>query len=73
MDTNSVHDEGPGDAIDAHHSCLERLELLAILKAPHGCMNGLVFVGHMVEDGETGEEVEVFESVPCRRCADRAQ
>ncbi len=53
---------------------LGRLELLALLKAPHGtphgCMNGLVFIGHMVEDEETGEEVESFESVPCRRCAD---
>jgi len=35
-------------------------------RRPHGCMNGLVFIGHLVE--EDGEEVEVFESVPCRRC-----
>ncbi len=57
---------------------LGRLELLALLKAPHGtphgCMNGgLVYIGHMVEDEETGEEVEVFESVPCRRCADAVE
>ncbi len=68
MDTRSVHPEGPDDTIDAHYAGLERLELLAILKAPHGCMNGLVYIGHMVEDPETGEEVEVFEAVPCRRC-----
>ncbi len=37
---------------------------------PHGCYDGLVFIGHLVEDPETGEEVEVIESVPCRRCAD---
>ncbi len=56
--------------IDAHYSGLERLEALALLKAPHGCMNGLVFIGHLVE--EDGEEVEVIESVPCRRCASNA-
>jgi hypothetical protein len=69
MDTNSVHDDG--DTIDAHYSGLERLELLTILKAPHGCMNGLVFIGHLARDPETGEEVEVFEAVPCRRCHGR--
>ncbi len=53
---------------------LGRLELLELLKAPHGtphgCMNGLVFIGHMAVDPETGEEAEVVEAVPCRRCAD---
>ncbi len=56
------------DTLDAHYSGLERLELLAILKAPHACMNGLVYIGHMAVDPETGEEVEVIEAVPCRRC-----
>jgi hypothetical protein len=37
-------------------------------KAPHGCYDGVVYIGHMVE-GEDGEEVEVYEAVPCRRCA----
>ncbi len=69
MDTPRIHDHD--DTVEAHHSCLGRLELLEILKAPHGCMNGLVFIGHLVED-ECGEEVEVFESVPCRRCASNA-
>jgi hypothetical protein len=41
-------------ADDAHH--------------PHGCLNGVVYVGHMVEDPETGEEVEVIDRMPCRRC-----
>jgi hypothetical protein len=36
---------------------------------PHGCIAGVVYIGHMVE-GEDGEEVEVFEAVPCHRCAD---
>ena len=48
---------------------LGRLELLAILKAPCGCYDGLVFIGHMAPDPETGEEVEVIEAVPCRRCS----
>jgi len=32
-------------------------------------MNGTVFIGHLAV-GEDGEEVEIFEAVPCRRCAD---
>ena len=39
--------------------------------APHGCYDGLVFIGHLVE--EDGEEVEVVESVPCRKCAGEAR
>jgi hypothetical protein len=35
---------------------------------PHACMDGWVFVGHLVEDSSTGEEVEIFEALPCRRC-----
>jgi hypothetical protein len=66
MDTTRVHPHDHDDTLDAHYSGLERLEALELLKAPHGCMNGLVFIGHMIE--EDGEEVEVFESVPCRRC-----
>jgi len=45
------------DTLDAHYAALERLEALELLKAPHGCMNGLVFIGHMAVDPETGEEV----------------
>ncbi len=37
-------------------------------EAPHGCYDGLVYIGHLVED-ECGEEFEVVEEVPCRRCA----
>jgi hypothetical protein len=37
-------------------------------KTPHGCIAGVVYIGHMVI-GEDGEEVEVFEPVRCRRCA----
>jgi len=32
-------------------------------------MGGYVFIGHMIAD-ECGEEVEVVEAVPCRRCAE---
>ena len=35
---------------------------------PCCCYGGVVYIGHMVI-GEDGEEVEVFETVPCRRCA----
>ena len=35
---------------------------------PCACYEGLVFIGHLVE--EDGEEVEIVETVPCRRCAD---
>jgi len=31
-------------------------------------MDGIVFIGHLIED-ESGENVEVIEAVPCRRCA----
>jgi len=37
---------------------------------PHGCYSGVIFVGHMVAD-EDGEEVEVFEPFPCKRCAEQ--
>ena len=62
MDTTRVHDDS--DTLDAHYSGLERLE------APHGCLSGVVYIGHLVE--EDGEEVEVVEAVPCRRCAAEA-
>lgn len=34
----------------------------------HGCLDGFVYIGHMVEDPEAGEETELFEAYPCRRC-----
>ncbi len=37
----------------------------------HACYEGLVFIGHLVEDDETGETAEVFEPVACRHCAER--
>jgi hypothetical protein len=33
---------------------------------PHACIDSVVYIGHLVEEG--GEEIEVFEAVPCRRC-----
>jgi hypothetical protein len=56
--------ENHDDTVEAHYSGLECLE------APHACYEGVVYIGHLVEDPGTGEEVEVFEAVPCRRCAD---
>jgi hypothetical protein len=35
------------------------------------CYGGVVYIGHLVEDDETGETEEVFEPVPCRRCESR--
>ncbi len=35
---------------------------------PHGCYEGVVYIGHL-ETTEEGEEVEVVEAVPCGRCA----
>jgi hypothetical protein len=35
---------------------------------PHACNDGWVSVGHTELDEESGEEEEVFEAVPCRRC-----
>jgi hypothetical protein len=37
---------------------------------PCACLAGTVYIGHLVEEG--GEEVEVIEAVPCRRCAGEA-
>ncbi len=62
MDKFNAHDE---DSVEAHFSCLERP--VSRLEAPHGCIGGYVFIGHLVED-ECGEEREIIESAPCRRC-----
>jgi hypothetical protein len=53
--------EDHDDSVEAHYASLER---------PHACCQGVVYIGHVVEDPGTGEEVEVTEAVPCRRCAD---
>ena len=53
--------EDHDDTVEAHYASLER---------PHACTDGVVFIGHLVEDPGSGEEVEVFEAVPCGRCAD---
>ena len=53
--------EDHDDTLEAHYSCLER---------PCACIEGVVYVGHLVV-GDDGEEVEVVDAVPCLRCADR--
>ena len=53
--------EDHDDTVEAHYACLER---------PHACTDGVVYIGHLVEDPGTGDEVEVVEAVPCRRCTD---
>jgi hypothetical protein len=53
--------EDHDDTVETHYASLER---------PHTCYEGVVYIGHLVE--EDGEEVEVVEVVPCRRCAEAA-
>ena len=60
MDANRVHPDDHDDTLEAHYSCLERLR-------PCTCISGVVYIGHLVE--ADGEEVEVVEAMPCRRCA----
>jgi hypothetical protein len=40
---------------------------------PHACLDGLVYLGYIAVDEETGEEVERVEALPCRRCAEEAR
>jgi hypothetical protein len=54
--------EDHDDTVEAHYASLER-------GIPCSCYGGYHYIGHLVED-EHGQEVEVFEAVPCRRCAD---
>ena len=65
VDTDRVHPhDHDHDTVEAHYASLERLR-------PHAC-EGVVFIGHLVE--VEGEEVEVIEAVPCKRCEeDEAQ
>jgi hypothetical protein len=41
-------------------------------ECPHACLEGVVYIGHLVEDPGSGEETEVIEAVPCRRCTERS-
>jgi hypothetical protein len=63
VDTTRVHDarHPDDDTVEAHYSGLERLECAL-------CYRGLVYIGRL-ELTEEGEEIEVIEAVPCRRCA----
>jgi hypothetical protein len=36
-------------------------------ETPHGCYEGVVYLGHLVV--EDSDEVEVIEAVRCRRCS----
>ncbi len=48
------------DTVETHYAALERLECPL-------CYEGLVYIGHL-DLTEEGEEIEVVEPVPCRRC-----
>jgi hypothetical protein len=63
-----AHDAHPStedhdDTVEAHYASLER---------PHACYEGVVYVGRLVVCDD-GEEVEVVDAVPCRRCAEEAR
>jgi hypothetical protein len=50
------------DTVEAHYACLER---------PCACIDGWVFLGHVVEsEHDLDGGVVEYECVPCRRCAD---
>ncbi len=38
---------------------------------PHCCLNGVIYLGYTYT-GEDGDEIEAYEAVPCRRCAEQA-
>ena len=59
MATDTVHDDHD-NSVETHYSGLERLR-------PHDCVDGYLFRGRIHLD-ETGEEIEVYDLVPCRRC-----
>jgi hypothetical protein len=65
VDTHSIRTPSPevlpDDTLETHYSGLERMR-------PHGCYEGFVYIGHIVED-ESGEPLEEIERVPCRRCS----
>ena len=66
QDQSTAHPAHPStedhdDTVEAHYSALERMR-------PHACIDGLVYIGHLIV-AEDGEEVEVVEAVTCRRCA----
>jgi hypothetical protein len=62
VDTTRVHPPArEDDTVEVHYTGLERLECAL-------CYRGLVYIGHH-ELAEEGEEIEVIEAVPCRRCS----
>ena len=58
MDEHTISPAGDPFYAAAHHGQDEH---------PHGFLNEYVYIGHMVE-GDDGQEVEVYTTVPCRRC-----
>jgi hypothetical protein len=52
------------DTVEAHYASLD---------PPHACYDGVVYIGRLVEEPGTGEEVEVVEAMQCRQCAEEAR
>jgi hypothetical protein len=40
---------------------------------PHACMDGYIYLGYTYVSEETGDEVEAYEAIPCRRCTEEAR
>jgi SWIM zinc finger len=68
-----------------HDVCCKHLIAAAIARAkrppqahrpqdhPHACLDGYIYLGQMVESAhDLAGEVEVYERLPCRRCAEQA-
>jgi hypothetical protein len=61
--TEEHDDTIEANTIEAHYASLER---------PHPCIEGVVYVGHLVV-AVAGDEIEVIEGVPCKRCRRRGE
>ena len=51
-----------GGTVDARESSVFRPSEASEDTHPHACLEGVVYIGHLVE------EVEAFEAVSCRKC-----
>jgi hypothetical protein len=58
------------DTVDTRESSAPAHPSTEDQEHPHACNDGVVYIGRLVEDPGTGEEAEVVEAVPCRRCAE---
>ncbi len=60
--TRAIAPPANADTLEAQYTGLEWLP-----DTPHGCYDGYVYIGYVVED-ESGVLVEIVGRVPSRRC-----